>query len=190
MKSKKAAMEMSVGTIVTIVLLMSVLVLGLMLTNKIFNVATDSVDSIGQIAKDSLNSAFSKDGGVLAFYPSNRIIRIKQGADGEGFVFAINNPNKKETTFYYQFNLSEGYDLQKNCGNSISKKEVEDWILQNQGSVTISASGSNSETPKLILFSIPKSAPKCTISYTLKVYEKTETTPVFVSEADVGIKIV
>ena len=36
MKSKRGAMEMSVGTIVTIVLLMSVLVLGIFLVQKIF----------------------------------------------------------------------------------------------------------------------------------------------------------
>jgi len=36
MKSKRAAMEMSVGTIVTIVLLMTVLILGLVLVRSIF----------------------------------------------------------------------------------------------------------------------------------------------------------
>ena len=38
--NKKAAMEMSVGTIVTIVLLMSVLVLGIFMIQKIFSGST------------------------------------------------------------------------------------------------------------------------------------------------------
>ena len=37
MRDKKAAMEMSVGTIVTIVLLMTVLILGLVLVRTIFS---------------------------------------------------------------------------------------------------------------------------------------------------------
>ncbi len=45
-KNKKAAMEMSVGTIVTIVLLMAVLVLGLTMTRTIFRGATENIKDL------------------------------------------------------------------------------------------------------------------------------------------------
>ena len=51
-KNKHAAMEMSVGTIVTIVLLMAVLVLGLVLVRTIFKNSTESIDSIDEQVKN------------------------------------------------------------------------------------------------------------------------------------------
>ena len=53
-ENKKAAMEMSVGTIVTIVLLMSVLVLGLVLITNIFSGATSSVKTIDDKVKSEI----------------------------------------------------------------------------------------------------------------------------------------
>ena len=43
-KSKSGAMEMSVGTMVTIVLLMIVLVLGIFFIQKIFGAGTNAID--------------------------------------------------------------------------------------------------------------------------------------------------
>jgi len=47
-KNRRAAMEMSVGTIVTIVLLMTVLILGLVLVRTIFSSAKYNVDVIDE----------------------------------------------------------------------------------------------------------------------------------------------
>ena len=46
MKSKRAAMEMSVGTMVTIILLVTVLVLGIFFVQKIFKSGTSAIDNI------------------------------------------------------------------------------------------------------------------------------------------------
>jgi len=54
-KNKKGAMEMSVGTIVTIVLLMSVLVLGVFLVQKIFQSSTNVVDQVDQQVQNQIN---------------------------------------------------------------------------------------------------------------------------------------
>ena len=43
---KRAAMEMSVGTIVTIVLLMTVLIMGLVLTRTIFKSSVENINGI------------------------------------------------------------------------------------------------------------------------------------------------
>jgi len=78
MKSKKAAMEMSVGTIVTIVLLMSVLVLGLFLVQKIFNLGTGAVDAIDSQVQNEITKIFTEEGKSVAIYPSSGEI-IKEG---------------------------------------------------------------------------------------------------------------
>ncbi|MEM3091480.1 MAG: hypothetical protein QXU39_02390, partial [Candidatus Pacearchaeota archaeon] len=46
LRQKHAAMEMSVGTMVTIVLLMIVLVLGIFFIQKIFSAGTNAIETI------------------------------------------------------------------------------------------------------------------------------------------------
>ena len=63
MKNKKAAMEMSVGNIVTIVLLMTVLVLGIILVQRIFTSGVGVVDLTdeqlsGTISDENLDGFF------------------------------------------------------------------------------------------------------------------------------------
>ena len=55
MKNKKAAMEMSVGTIVTIVLLMTVLILGLVMIRTIFKGSIENINSVDQSVKNEIN---------------------------------------------------------------------------------------------------------------------------------------
>ena len=54
-KNTKGAMEMSVGTIVTIVLLMSVLVLGIFFVSKIFTSSNNAIDSIDSQVQSEIN---------------------------------------------------------------------------------------------------------------------------------------
>ena len=76
MKTKKAAMEMSVGTIVTIVLLMSVLILGIFLVQKIFSSSTNAIDTIDNEVQNQITQLFSDEGNKLAVYPTSRDIVI------------------------------------------------------------------------------------------------------------------
>ena len=57
-KQKKAAMEMSVGTIVTIVLLMSVLILGIFLIKNIFSSAKNAIDLTDEQLNAEINELF------------------------------------------------------------------------------------------------------------------------------------
>jgi hypothetical protein len=95
-KNKKAAMEMSVGTIVTIVLLMAVLVLGLALTNTIFRGASESVTSLDSGVKQQINNLFGEeDKSLVVSLGSQKTAEVKQGTQNFGFVigFAPNDPN-------------------------------------------------------------------------------------------------
>ena len=71
-------MEMSVGTIVTIVLLMSALVLGLVLTRTIFNTSRSAVDLTEQQLTNEIGKAFGSDEDKLAVYPKSGRLTIKQ----------------------------------------------------------------------------------------------------------------
>jgi hypothetical protein len=171
LKNKKAAMEMSIGTIVTIVLLMSVLVLGLVLITNIFSGATTSVKTIDDKVKSEINNIFQDETATLAISPSDKKMKIAQGTQAEGFVFAVNNKNTEATTFTYKVYVDPRYDISSQCG-STTIREVESWLAQPESTLNVPKSSKSSGV--LVPFNIPETAPKCSIPYTLDILEKGE----------------
>src|SRR3989344_4313299 len=101
--NKKAAMEMSVGTIVTIVLLMGVLVLGGILIQKIYYSSIENINNIDQSVKNEINKLFNQDSTKkVIVYPSTRLISIEKGnQEPLGFAFSIRNVDSEDGLFKY-----------------------------------------------------------------------------------------
>lgn len=87
--NKRAAMELSISTIVVIVLAMSMLILGLVLVKNIFNSGTGAVDALNAQTIGAINKMFGEEKRVVV-YPESGTIKIKQGKT-EGFVIGIKN---------------------------------------------------------------------------------------------------
>ena len=88
-KNNKAAIELSIGTIVIIVIAMSMLILGLVLVRNIFQTSTDLVNDLGSKTKTTITETLldpnnQKDVTVLA--GSDRRIKVKSGYDEGGGV--------------------------------------------------------------------------------------------------------
>ena len=82
LKSKKAAIELSIGTIVVIVIAMTMLVLGLILVKNIFSGATESVDSLNSKVMNEITQLFSDEGAeIVVKLGSDKTAKIKQGTD-------------------------------------------------------------------------------------------------------------
>ena len=92
---------MSVGTIVTIVLLMTVLVLGIFLVQKIFFSATNAVESIDTEIQNEIKELFTQEGKKIAIYPPSRDVKMKKGDDPKGFAFSIKNLDFENWYFIY-----------------------------------------------------------------------------------------
>lgn len=167
MKSKKAAMEMSVGTIVTIVLLVTVLVLGLVMVRSIFFSGTNAINQIDTQIQNQINQLFTEGEGTkkVVVFPTNREVTLKKGEDG-GFGFSIQNLDTKESSFTYTVSSTE---IAKDC--SMTKQQADDLIvLGKDGSSPIKlASGSKLENAILVKFSIPETATLCKIRYMVDV---------------------
>lgn len=167
-KNKKAQMQMSVGTIVTIVLLMTVLILGLVLVRTIFTGAIENINSIDQSVKNEINKLFSEDDSrKIVVYPPTRYITIKKGDDkNPGFAFSIRNVEITEGKFTYEIFVNDP-DIRENCNVNID--EAESWIqVGRTGSITIPP-GSAMVDPEFVRFFIPESAPPCTVRYGIDV---------------------
>lgn len=163
MKNKTAAMEMSVGTIVTIVLLMSTLVLGLVLIRNITKSSTENINSIDQKVKDQISKMFSEDDlSKVVIYPS-RNIKIKKGDSESGFGLSIRNVDSSTGVFSYVIT----YDS-SNCG--ITKANAEALIVLRRTQSNIQLGGGDvMSQPILVVFDIPETANPCLIGYTLTV---------------------
>ncbi len=165
-KNTKGAMEMSVGTIVTIVLLMSVLVLGIFFISKIFNTSNDAVDAVSVQLTSQINQMFS-DGKAskLAVYPPARQITVKKGTvPPKGFVFSVYNNGVDQATFNFSVEAS---DVSK-CGNTMTTQIANSYLTGGQGSFPLGP-GNSLENPRLVTFTLTDNTPPCTVVYNINV---------------------
>lgn len=165
-KNRRGTMEMSIGTIVTIVLLVSVLILGIFLIQKIFSSATSVVDLTDAQLRNEVNKLFSSED-KMTIYPGTRLLVIKQEVtDGVGIgirnSFTGANAPKK---FSYEVQVSDP-DLQSKCG--VSKNEAENWIVTGKAERDISIPSGDFST-RIVRFQIPTGAPLCTLRYRVVV---------------------
>jgi len=184
MKNNKAAMEMSVGTIVTIVLLMSVLVLGLMLTRGIFSSSTDAVTQINGQLQNQINELFVDSNNLkLVIYPTSRTLTVKRDKDPSGFAFSVKNGDLVENEFHYSIAASSTDD----CQGSMSLEQANGLLLKRQGSFSLGP-GNILENAVLVLFSLSDRVPPCTVVYDVKVRKGSPTGEIY-SSADVYVTI-
>lgn len=166
MKKKKAAMEMSIGTIVTIVLLVSVLILGTVLISNIFLSAKGVVDLTDQQLRNEIGKLFSEEN-KLVIYPGIRLIEIKQGqVDGIGMgIKNLLTGSAGTKEFNYLVEVSDP-DIRDKCG--VTTNEAESWITTGREEREIPIPVGDVSVQK-VLFDIPVGAPLCTIRYRINV---------------------
>jgi hypothetical protein len=166
---KKGAMELSVGTIVVLVLAMSMLILGLVLIRTIFSSATSAISDIDKGTKDAISKAFADSDKKLAMYPTARKIDIKQRTQGEGFAFSVRNLDNEDMDFKYNIYVDKEFNIISKC--KIKASDAEDWIDVSTGSIPLGR-GATMENPRLVTFNVPEGAPLCTIPFAVDVKYK------------------
>lgn len=161
---KNAQMEMSVGTIITIVLLMTVLVLGLVLTRSIFSGATNAVDLTNAQLTDQINKLFSQDK-KMVIYPGTSEIAMKRGgktAIGIGIKNRLEG-NSASQKFNYRVSVDSSADV---CG--LSPSNIQAWIQDATGTNLDMPTGDDTQIEK-VLFNIPSTAPLCSVKIRIEV---------------------
>ncbi|MDD5012635.1 MAG: hypothetical protein PHQ66_03275 [Candidatus Nanoarchaeia archaeon] len=163
LSNKKGAIEMSIGTIVTIVLMVTMLILGIVLIRNIFASAKGVVDLTDQQLRDEVNKLFSEEN-AIAIYPGTRYVEIKQEAtDGVGFgIRNLQQGAAGETTFSYQVSASDV----GNCG--VSEAVAESWIIVGKAEDDIAIPIGGNIVRK-VMFQIPLGSPLCIARYKVEV---------------------
>jgi len=159
-RNRKAAMELTMGTMVTMVLLVAVLILGGYMVNKIFSGGMESVDQINTQVRSEITKLFSEDSTrKIIIYPQSRTIELAKGSQGAGFAFSIRNVETSAGQFTYTISAGE-----TDC-EQLSVAQADSLIgLGKIGSVQIGP-GDIMDDPELVTFNIPESAPPCSARY-------------------------
>jgi hypothetical protein len=185
---KKGAMEMSVGTIVVIVLLMTVLILGLVLVRTIFKGSVENINQIDQAVKSEINKLFAEDSNrKIIVYPPTRKIVIKKGEDSLGFGFSIRNILNKQEGFTYNVKAVE-----VDCPESMTLTQADELISLGKSRTDENAillpPGTSMENPVFVRFNIPDNAPPCEVRYSLQTFYAGKTVYAPTTEIDLEIQ--
>ena len=127
MTNKKAAIELSISTVVIIVIAMSMLILGLVLVKQIFTSASESVDILDSKVKDSLSNLLGNEkSDVVIKLGTDQTARVKADSNSFGVAIgartkdgaAIDNPARLK----FQLTLDDSSD--KNCLKILGKSST------------------------------------------------------------------
>ena len=171
---KRGAMEMSVGTIVTIVLLMTLLVLGIFLIQRIIGGSTDAVDAVNRQVIREINDLFGDETRKLSVFPNDREITIKRGDTPKGFAFDVrNNDGTEGHAFSYYVEAQDHSRCGREFLGDSGKRKVERYLIGSTGEISLGP-GSRMDNPEIIRFSVPEDNPLCPITYKLYIEKKEE----------------
>ena len=165
MKERKWGLELSIGTLVVIVLAMAMLILGLLLIQRIFEGAKYNVDTINNKVRDEINKLFSEERQMVV-YLANNLAEIKQG-DSWGVAFAVKNLESgtvEAKKFTYATTI-EDENIKQKCG--ISSNEILKWIATGETDSFSLPPGQTSY--RIVRLEVPKIAPLCTVRFNVEV---------------------
>lgn len=169
-KSKKAAIELSIGTVVIIVLAMSMLILGLVLIRNIFKGATDSVDEINEGVSSEIKKLFQDESDKSVIRLSGSEAVIEQGSQF-GFVLGVRN---NDATLPKDFTYDIVYigATPSEC-HSLGSTTFEPWVAFPLG--TLSGVDKGEIEEEIIRITIPEDAPLCTAQFKINIKEGAST---------------
>tara|TARA_Y100000310_G_scaffold338253_1_gene427385 strand:+ start:3342 stop:3905 length:564 start_codon:yes stop_codon:yes gene_type:complete len=164
-KNKKGALELSIGTIVVIVIAMSMLILGLVLVRTIFTGAQYNVDQLNKNVEAEINKLFNERGERTIIYLPDNEAEVDKG-DSFGIAFGVTNDVQGESTagnFQYTIKAS---NIQKQC--RLTEQQADGYlILGDKGSFSLLPGAD--PVYRLVKFQAPDTAPLCEVWYDIEV---------------------
>ncbi len=156
-KNKKAALELSIGTIVVLVLGIIMLVFGIILVRSIMCAGIIMTEDLSGGIQDEIRGLFAGDQyGVKCLGEDNQEVNL--GSGGRRKVICI---LKTEDSATYKLSVT---DVRRLKGASDS--EIKSWILDRDWTGSVSPGGEG-KTETVLLLDIPRDAPTTTLKITM-----------------------
>jgi len=130
--NKKGAFELSVGTIVIIVIAMAMLIMGLVLVRNIFTGATDSVDTINDRVKEQIAGLFADEGAdVVVKLGEGKTLTVKPNDEISGVAFGARTPDGSETgsRTRLKYKLTIEAPTGSNCASALGQSRAESLFI-------------------------------------------------------------
>lgn len=158
--NKKAAIELSAGTIVVIVLAMTMLILGMVFVRNIICSGIILTDQVSMAVENELKDLFgSRDMGVKCMGEEGKDVKLGSGGTRKIFCL-INTDENEEYNFTIRIeSLSEG----------VPTREVKKWLIDEgwEGSVTPGMT-----TAVVAVLNIPKKVSRTNLKLTIDELNK------------------
>lgn len=173
-KNKKAAIELSVGTIVIIVIAMTMLIMGIVLVRNIFSGAKDVSDITNNQVRSELIGMFAKEGSNLAIQlGSDKTLKIKAGSIGNVNIGAI---PKQGGTLNSLGDLKFKIDISRSNNDCIYKgvteTEIKNWFQHNLDNKNEFDRLDSNTLFATIKIAIPEGTITCTQKFKVTVYDE------------------
>jgi len=164
LESKKAAMELSIGTIVIIVLGVSMLIVGIFLVQRIRQSATGVIDMTNDAMTKELNKLFTEPKKV-AIYPPTKVAKIKQEEKDEVGIVITNliQGGTGSEIFSYTVELSDKGDCRE------TEEQINSWIILGRENPKIENLPSGEQTLERVRFLIPTGTSLCSARFNVAV---------------------
>ena len=167
MQSKKAAFEMSITTLVIIVIAVVMLILGLVFVRQIFGTATQSVSTIDEQVKSQLKTMFGQEQSYVVVY--NAETSIKPGTESFRIPLAARTRTGKtvsEDQLQYKISVVGG-----DCQNP------ETWVIYPEINTWQNFESFEFDTGYIdLILNVPPGTPLCTAIMKFAIKDKDSTT--------------
>ena len=169
---KRGAMELSLSTIVIVVLAILMLILGVTMITKIGCNTIHGIDTINDLTKQQIINLFSANERIAIKETSNEVYKGTEYGVG----FAIRSEGESDK-YSYTISLSDKGDCK------VSDSQAEDFILLGKSADNLIIS--DTEYMGLIEFKIPTNIENCNLRYKIDVKKANQ--PYSTKEFDVKI---
>ena len=161
MISKKGAIELSMTTIIVVVLSLALLIMGFVLIRNIMCGAITATNSLNKGVTGYINDLFSSSGGDVSCLGAGDPVVILAG---EPHSIWCSVKSETDMEYIFQIEINEVF-------STVPKTEIEKW-LASDADVTKLIGASDREAKDIFKLNIPKRAQEGDIAFDITVKEK------------------
>lgn len=174
--NKKAAIELSIGTVVIIVIAMSMLILGLVLVRNIFTGATQSVNILDDKVQNEIKNLFNDENqDVVVKLGSDKTAKVRPGSDPTLVAIAARVPDgsRIDNPSRLQYRLSlDTATTDSNCLNALGTRNTESLFVTSLDRDIPFDEIDGPNAFAAIEIKVPKGTAICSQKVLVKVYDK------------------
>jgi hypothetical protein len=172
--NKKGAMELSMSTVVILVLAMTMLILGLVLVRSIFKGATSSVNDINEKVKGEISSLFVDESEKITInLGADSTAKIPADTKNFGVSFgAKTSDGTPVSSDRMKYKLTLDDQSNRNCVKEISYNKVKEFFQQSIGAHIRFDQFEGDTAFSIVSLDIPEATALCSQKVFIEVYDK------------------